>query len=73
MMSKLVSCRLSQIEIVQSLERGHLFLVELDEEELAIFDKARTLEPSAGRADEENGLSFVELHGVDLGIRLHRN
>lgn len=72
MISKQVSRRLSQIEIVQSLERSHLFLVEIDEEEFTIFDEARPLEPPAGRADEENGLSFVELDGVDLGFRLHR-
>lgn len=73
MTSKQVSRRLSQIEIVQSLERGHLLLIEIDEEEFTIFDEARPLEPSAGRADEEKGLSFVELDGVDLGIRVHRN
>ena len=73
MMSKQVSRRLSQIEIVQPLERGHLFLVEINEEEFAIFDEARPLKPPAGLADEENGLSFVELDGVDLGIHLHRN
>jgi len=50
-----------------------LLLIEIDEEEFTIFDEARPLEPSAGRADEEKGLSFVELDGVDLGIRVHRN
>jgi len=53
------------------LERGHLFRIEIDEEELAILDEARPLEPPAGRTDEENGLSFVKLDGMDLGIRVH--
>ncbi len=69
--TKLFFSRLSQIEIVQSLERGHLLVVEVHEEELAIFNEARPLEPPAGRADEENGLSLLELDGMDLGIRLH--
>lgn len=50
-----------------------MFRIEIDEEELAILDEARPLEPPAGRTDEENGLSFVELDGMDLGIRLHGN
>jgi hypothetical protein len=48
-----------------------LFLIEIDEEELAIFDQARPLEPPASGADEEKGLPFVKLDGMDLGIRLH--
>jgi hypothetical protein len=48
-----------------------LFFVEVDEEKLAIFDEARPLEPPAGGADEEKGLPFVKLDGMDLGIRVH--
>jgi len=48
-----------------------LFLIEIDEEELTIFDEARPLESPAGGADEENDLSFVKLDGMDLGSRVH--
>lgn len=60
----------SQVHIVQELERFHLFLAEVDQEELVVLDHAGPLETPAGGTDEEDGLAFVELDHVDFGVGL---
>lgn len=59
-----------QIHRVEELEGFHLLVAEVDQEELVVLDDAGALEAAAGRADEEDGLAFVELDHMDPGIGL---
>ena len=64
---------LLQVQLVQNLERLHLFVAEVDQVELAVSDETGALEAATGRADREDGGSFFEPDQMDLGVRLDRD